>query len=120
MLPASCWSYLLCAPKAHLLKDEKVTLTCSQGICQTAIKKVCRKLGIKKWPYKEMRAPTVQGGGPQDQSDTSSEESHPVAEIKIKKEETAKPRVKMEEVKGGKNDIEADEAVSALLSLRSA
>ena len=27
------------------------------GICQTAIKKVCRKLGIKKWPYKEMRLP---------------------------------------------------------------
>eukprot|EP00960_Hanusia_phi_P071432 767554-Hanusia_phi.AAC.3 len=25
------------------------------GICQTAIKKVCRKLGIKKWPYKEKR-----------------------------------------------------------------
>jgi len=30
-----------------------------QGICQTAIKKVCRRLGIKKWPYKEMRAPQV-------------------------------------------------------------
>lgn len=28
------------------------------GICQTAIKKVCRRLGIKKWPYKEMRQPT--------------------------------------------------------------
>eukprot|EP00960_Hanusia_phi_P070497 767321-Hanusia_phi.AAC.4 len=27
------------------------------GICQTAIKKVCRKLGIMKWPYKEMRTP---------------------------------------------------------------
>mmetsp|Transcript_20846 Transcript_20846/g.51233 ORF Transcript_20846/g.51233 Transcript_20846/m.51233 type:complete len:218 (+) Transcript_20846:660-1313(+) len=27
------------------------------GICQTAIKKVCRRLGIKKWPYKEMRLP---------------------------------------------------------------
>jgi hypothetical protein len=30
---------------------------CKKGICQTAIKKVCRRLGIKKWPYKEMRAP---------------------------------------------------------------
>ncbi len=29
----------------------------AQGICQTAIKKVCRRLGIKKWPYKEMRQP---------------------------------------------------------------
>ena len=29
-----------------------------QGICQTAIKKVCRKLGIMKWPYKEMRVPS--------------------------------------------------------------
>lgn len=29
------------------------------GICQTAIKKVCRRLGIKKWPYKEMRLPNV-------------------------------------------------------------
>lgn len=29
-----------------------------QGICQTAIKKVCRRLGIMKWPYKEMRSPT--------------------------------------------------------------
>uniref|UniRef100_A0A6U4N0Q2 RWP-RK domain-containing protein n=1 Tax=Hemiselmis andersenii TaxID=464988 RepID=A0A6U4N0Q2_HEMAN len=27
------------------------------GICQTAIKKVCRRLGIKKWPYKDMRLP---------------------------------------------------------------
>mmetsp|Transcript_74966 Transcript_74966/g.201152 ORF Transcript_74966/g.201152 Transcript_74966/m.201152 type:complete len:250 (+) Transcript_74966:119-868(+) len=25
------------------------------GICQTAIKKVCRRLGIKKWPYKDTR-----------------------------------------------------------------
>lgn len=31
----------------------------SQGICQTAIKKVCRRLGINKWPYKEMRLPSV-------------------------------------------------------------
>ena len=30
----------------------------TQGICQTAIKKVCRRLGIKKWPYKEMRVPS--------------------------------------------------------------
>uniref|UniRef100_A0A7S0LX11 RWP-RK domain-containing protein n=1 Tax=Cryptomonas curvata TaxID=233186 RepID=A0A7S0LX11_9CRYP len=27
------------------------------GICQTAIKKVCRRLGIKKWPYKDTRVP---------------------------------------------------------------
>ena len=25
------------------------------GICTTALKKVCRKLGIHKWPYKEMK-----------------------------------------------------------------
>jgi hypothetical protein len=25
------------------------------GICATALKKVCRKLGIHKWPYKEMK-----------------------------------------------------------------
>lgn len=25
------------------------------GICATAIKKVCRKLGIKKWPYREIK-----------------------------------------------------------------
>ena len=31
---------------------------CEQGICQTAIKKVCRRLGIMKWPYKEMRTPS--------------------------------------------------------------
>ena len=30
----------------------------TQGICQTAIKKVCRRLGIKKWPYKETRVPS--------------------------------------------------------------
>ena len=30
-----------------------------QGICPTAIKKVCRKLGIKKWPYKDTRTPMV-------------------------------------------------------------
>ena len=35
-------------------RDEAV---CEQGICQTAIKKVCRRLGIMKWPYKEMRTP---------------------------------------------------------------
>jgi hypothetical protein len=25
----------------------------AQGICATALKKVCRKLGIEKWPYKD-------------------------------------------------------------------
>jgi hypothetical protein len=25
------------------------------GICMTAIKRVCRKMGIKKWPYREQR-----------------------------------------------------------------
>ncbi|KAJ1467669.1 hypothetical protein T484DRAFT_2335199 [Baffinella frigidus] len=42
------------------------------GLCQTAIKKACRKLGINKWPYKEMRSPwgkegwmgEGEGGGP--------------------------------------------------------
>eukprot|EP00282_Hemiselmis_andersenii_P047363 CAMPEP_0172079830 /NCGR_PEP_ID=MMETSP1043-20130122/18391_1 /TAXON_ID=464988 /ORGANISM="Hemiselmis andersenii, Strain CCMP441" /LENGTH=52 /DNA_ID=CAMNT_0012741057 /DNA_START=24 /DNA_END=179 /DNA_ORIENTATION=+ len=24
----------------------------SLGICATALKKVCRKLGVQKWPYK--------------------------------------------------------------------
>lgn len=32
-----------------------------QGICQTAIKKVCRRLGIKKWPYKDTRIPSRKG-----------------------------------------------------------
>mmetsp|Transcript_15659 Transcript_15659/g.24329 ORF Transcript_15659/g.24329 Transcript_15659/m.24329 type:complete len:247 (+) Transcript_15659:214-954(+) len=43
------------------------------GICQTAIKKVCRKLGIKKWPYKEMRLP-----GTKDDSTPSSPTSDDV------------------------------------------
>jgi len=45
------------------------------GICQTAIKKVCRRLGIMKWPYKEMRIPSDRaqvGGEGADMSDASN------------------------------------------------
>lgn len=51
------------------------------GICQTAIKKVCRRLGIMKWPYKEMRMPSERfekgddKGEAADNSDAASDET---------------------------------------------
>lgn len=34
------------------------------GICATAMKKVCRKLGVMKWPYKENHMPGKRAGKP--------------------------------------------------------
>eukprot|EP00287_Rhodomonas_sp_CCMP768_P031679 CAMPEP_0202830796 /NCGR_PEP_ID=MMETSP1389-20130828/16406_1 /ASSEMBLY_ACC=CAM_ASM_000865 /TAXON_ID=302021 /ORGANISM="Rhodomonas sp., Strain CCMP768" /LENGTH=275 /DNA_ID=CAMNT_0049504467 /DNA_START=38 /DNA_END=862 /DNA_ORIENTATION=- len=36
------------------------------GICATALKKVCRKLGIHKWPYKELK-PSLSAGSIKDE-----------------------------------------------------
>lgn len=35
----------------QLTRDHAISFP--QGICATALKKVCRKLGIEKWPYKD-------------------------------------------------------------------
>ena len=54
-----------CAESAPVIITAELLQTCFDmplvraakklGICATALKKVCRKLGIHKWPYKEMK-----------------------------------------------------------------
>lgn len=83
------------------------------GICQTAIKKVCRRLGIKKWPYKEMRAPTDAAKGADCSEDSGSEDGQQTEEEKSGK----KLKAEGGGGGGGSADAEALAAVNALLSL---
>ncbi len=88
----------------------------AQGICQTAIKKVCRRLGIKKWPYKEMRAPAGEKGteGSEDSgSENGSAEAKGVPDRKPAALSSGGKAAKA--TTGG--DAEVHAAVSALLSL---
>jgi len=73
------------------------------GICQTAIKKVCRRLGIKKWPYKEMRLPATKD---EDSSDSGNSSPTDVS--------TTARRYK---IKPEHDDENVKDAVAALLTL---
>jgi len=101
-----------------------------QGICQTAIKKVCRRLGIMKWPYKEMRMPSDRHPekSEADTRDAASEETSsdlaglldtPRAEVTL----SAKPAAVLQDVNTGhvprEDDAEVKAAVTALLGLSS-
>mmetsp|Transcript_12473 Transcript_12473/g.18126 ORF Transcript_12473/g.18126 Transcript_12473/m.18126 type:complete len:277 (-) Transcript_12473:302-1132(-) len=100
------------------------------GICQTAIKKVCRRLGIMKWPYKEMRMPSDRHPekSEADTRDAASEETSsdlaglldtPRAEVTL----SAKPAAVLQDVNTGhvprEDDAEVKAAVTALLGLSS-
>jgi len=83
------------------------------GICQTAIKKVCRRLGVKKWPFKEMRAPS-QGGG-HEGHDWNSDEG--AARLEEDKPPTTTSQANTEADQTPKSDSAISSAVAALLSL---
>ncbi|EKX49985.1 hypothetical protein GUITHDRAFT_151353 [Guillardia theta CCMP2712] len=87
------------------------------GICQTAIKKVCRKLGIMKWPYKEMRTPmpvmstsTFEAAESSDHGSDGTTEMSYSGHTSSSNEGSASP---------ASGDTELKDAVSALLSLHS-
>jgi len=110
-----------------------------QGICQTAIKKVCRRLGIMKWPYKEMRMPSdrpaVAGEGAENSDAASDETTSDLAgHIDTPRAETPAAATKAASTSSQKqiiqtggarkpaaqhDDAEVKDAVTALLSLHS-
>jgi len=88
------------------------------GICQTAIKKVCRRLGIKKWPYKEMRLPSnaeeeAAPSGSASPTDVSEQAEKAIFAVS-KKLASAKNGAML-----GHNDDSIKDAVAALLTLNS-
>jgi len=102
------------------------------GICQTAIKKVCRRLGIKKWPYKEMRQPLGKDETGSCPGSPNSEDGATLMNVDSVCQDDTKP-LRQEETKtmefaGGPKDIasfarrasgdDVDFAVLALLSLQ--
>mmetsp|Transcript_13756 Transcript_13756/g.27196 ORF Transcript_13756/g.27196 Transcript_13756/m.27196 type:complete len:219 (-) Transcript_13756:226-882(-) len=91
------------------------------GICQTAIKKVCRRLGIKKWPYKEMRLPNNSEGPEEEARDSGSASPTDVSEqaenailVATQKMSTGRLPAML-----GRQDDGIQDAVAALLTLNS-
>jgi len=90
------------------------------GICQTAIKKVCRRLGIMKWPYKEMRTPSDRQqdkGEGADNSDAASDETTISGIRDTPKESTPTAKTTAVQIDLTSNDAEVKAAVTALLGL---
>lgn len=46
--------------------DLTKTLNQMQGVCATALKRACRKLGVKKWPYRDQQGKTQRAPSPQE------------------------------------------------------
>jgi len=87
-----------------------------QGICQTAIKKVCRRLGIKKWPYKEMRQPSGKDDGAASPPASPEEASYVLSIDGV--QQSSPPAVAGGKAAGGKAGDDVDFAVRALLDLQ--
>mmetsp|Transcript_39782 Transcript_39782/g.80182 ORF Transcript_39782/g.80182 Transcript_39782/m.80182 type:complete len:214 (-) Transcript_39782:319-960(-) len=86
------------------------------GICQTAIKKVCRRLGIKKWPYKEMRQPSGKDDGAASPPASPEEASYVLSIDGV--QQSSPPAVAGGKAAGGKAGDDVDFAVRALLDLQ--